>query len=230
MNANNSPAEIGVCVYCGNLATTEDHVPPQNISPKNTLGLIKVPACFNCNNKSSKDDEFFRAVLVNDDRIDRHPEAEEIVATYTRSLQRPQARGLRISTLRNRTRFPLISPAGIIHGEGTALKTDFIRERKVIERVVKGLFYNEFQRPHPNENSMSVYSSRHMGEGRDAMDSVLELISFIKPENKKTIGNEAFSYGYAIADDHPNGTFWVLTFYKAMPIFVWSVPVSPPIE
>lgn len=229
MTANSSPSENIVCVYCGDLATTEDHVPPQNIFPKNTLGLIKVPACFNCNNDPSKDDEFFRNVLANDDRIEKHPEAEEIVATYERSLQRPQARGLRIAMLRNRTRFPLTSPAGVIY-EGTALKTDFTRERKVIERFVKGLFYHEFQKPHPNDNSISVYSTRHMDKGKEDLNSVLELINFIKPENKKTIGNEVFSYGYAIADDHPNGTFWVLTFYKAMPFFVYSIPATPPIK
>jgi hypothetical protein len=79
--------------------------------------------------------------------------------------------------------------------EGTALKTDFTRERKVIERVVKGLFYHEFQRPHPNDNSISVYSTRHRDDGTEGLNSVLELINFIKPENKKTIGNEVFSYG-----------------------------------
>jgi hypothetical protein len=69
-----------------------------------------------------------------------------------------------------------------------------------------------------------------MDEGEEGLNSVLEFISYIKPENKKTIGNEVFSYGYAIAEDHPNGTFWVLTFYKAMPIFVYSVPATPSIE
>lgn len=226
MTANSSPSESVICVYCGDLATTDDHVPPRNIFPKDTLGLITVPACFNCNNDASKDDEFFRNVLVNDDRIEKNPEAEEIVTTNERSLQRPQARGLRIAMLRARTRFPLTSPTGVIY-EGTALTTDFTRERKVIERVTKGLFYHEFQRLHPNENTMSVYSTRHMDEGEEGLNSVLELINYIKPENKKTIGNEVFSYGYAITEDHPNGTFWVLTFYKAMPIFVYSIPTAP---
>ena len=112
MTSKTSPSENLVCVYCGEPATTEDHVPPKNLFPSNTTGLIKVPACLSCNNDSSKDDEFFRCVLVNDDRVYQNPEAGEIVAAYERSLRRPQATGLHISMMKKKQRFPLISPAG----------------------------------------------------------------------------------------------------------------------
>lgn len=215
------------CVYCGDSATTMDHVPPRTLFQKPRPELITVPSCSSCNNDPSKDDEYFRNLLLTDDRIRDHPEAKGLIEAYTRSLKRPQATGLRAAMLRDTTRFPLISPAGIIYGEGTGLKSDFTRERKVLERVTKGLFYHEFQTPHPNENSISVYSTRHMDEGRKGLNTVLEFISYIKPENKKTIGNDVFSYGYAIAEDHPDGSFWVLTFFKTIPFFVFSIPPAP---
>ncbi len=139
MTSKTSPSENLFCVYCGEPATTEDHVPPKNLFPSNTTGLIKVPACLSCNNDSSKDDEFFRCVLVNDDRVNQNHEAGEIVAAYERSLRRPQATGLHISMMKKKQRFPLISPAGVIYGEGTSIKTDFTQERKVLERITNGL-------------------------------------------------------------------------------------------
>ena len=145
MKPDISPLEDNNCVYCGEIATTKDHVPPKNLFQKPRPKLIKVPSCSSCNNYPSKDDEYFRNILLNDDRIREHPEAKGLMEAYTRSLKRPQATGLITSMLRNKTRFPLISPGGIIYGEGTGLKSDFTSERKVLERVTKGLFYHEFQ-------------------------------------------------------------------------------------
>lgn len=225
MPLNTSPSENLYCVYCGEPATTEDHVPPHNLFPSGTPGLIKVPACLACTNESSKDDEFFRNILANDDRVRKHPEAQKVVGAYERSLQRPQAQGLRTSILRAQMQFSLISPAEIIHGKGTALKTDFTRETKVLERITKGLFFHEFQRPHPTENTISVHSpAKHIKEGTGALERVLEMIGYINSENKKTSGKEIFSYGVAVAEDNPNGTFWALTFFKAIPFLVYSVP------
>ena len=58
-------AETETCAYCGNLATTRDHVPPQNLFPQPwTNDLITVPACKRCNNYPSRDDEYFIWVLT----------------------------------------------------------------------------------------------------------------------------------------------------------------------
>jgi hypothetical protein len=53
-----------VCVYCGNAATTRDHVVADTILgrplPANAL---TVPSCRNCNGRFSKDEQYFTAVL-----------------------------------------------------------------------------------------------------------------------------------------------------------------------
>ena len=59
---------------------------------------------------------------------------------------------------------------------------------------------------------------------KDRLDSVLELISFIKPENKKGDNPEFFKYGFGVAEDNLDGTFWVLTFYNKIPFFIYSTP------
>jgi len=227
VTSNTSSSDSGLCVYCGEPATTEDHVPPKNLFPSNTTGILKVPACLSCNRGSSKDDEFFRGILVNDDRIYQNSEASEIVAAYERSLRRPQAIGLHITMMKMKKRFPLISPTGLIYGEGTVIKTDFVRERKVLERITKGLFFHEFQRPHPPNNSINAFSSKHMQGRKDRLDTVLELLSFMKPANKKGANPEIFKYGFGVAEDNADGTFWVLTFYNKIPFFIYSTPPAP---
>lgn len=44
------------CIYCGELADTEDHVPPQSIAENMTLDMehILVPSCNECNSTLNK--------------------------------------------------------------------------------------------------------------------------------------------------------------------------------
>lgn len=52
------------CYLCGNPSTTRDHIPPLGIFPKpRPDNLITVPACGNCNAKTTLDDEYFRTVV-----------------------------------------------------------------------------------------------------------------------------------------------------------------------
>ena len=49
------------CAYCGEPATTYDHVPPQCLYTRPLpSNLVTVPACAACNNGASKDDAEFR--------------------------------------------------------------------------------------------------------------------------------------------------------------------------
>ena len=53
-----------LCVYCGEPATTRDHVPSKAFLDKPYPDNIPVvPCCSNCNNQFSKDEEYFACVL-----------------------------------------------------------------------------------------------------------------------------------------------------------------------
>ena len=51
------------CVFCGGIATTDDHIPPENLFLPPRPRLIKVPACKGCNCGTSVLDEEFRVYL-----------------------------------------------------------------------------------------------------------------------------------------------------------------------
>lgn len=53
------------CTYCGSMATTEDHVPPKGlIRPSRRVNLWTVPSCNQCNGGASRDEEYFRMMVV----------------------------------------------------------------------------------------------------------------------------------------------------------------------
>jgi hypothetical protein len=224
MNQENSSSENLICVYCGGEGTTYDHIPPKNLFSKPRPQLITVPACQPCNAGASQDDEYLRIFLLSDNRVQEHQKAQALMDAFRRSLQRPSATGLGISAARNLRRFPLITETGIYYGQGTELQYDFNRISKVLIRIVKGLFYHELQEVFPLEYQIEVYSTGTMNLRPEGINTGLAFIRYIRPENKRTIGDNVFSYGWALADDDSNTSVWYLGFFQVLPFLVVTVP------
>lgn len=56
---------MAVCIYCGKPATSDDHVPPKGlIRPVRRVNLWTVDACDACNRGASRDEEYFRLMVV----------------------------------------------------------------------------------------------------------------------------------------------------------------------
>ena len=68
---------MNVCTYCGEAATTVDHVPPRGlIRSSRRLNLWTVPSCERCNGGSSRDEEYFRMMVIG--AFCHTPEADEL--------------------------------------------------------------------------------------------------------------------------------------------------------
>src|SRR5689334_23286824 len=82
------------CVHCGGPHEDWDHVPPKGIiPPERRSDVIKVPSCKKCNSGASKDDEYFRNILVLRKDLEGHPAIQDLLVTVRRSLARPDHRG-----------------------------------------------------------------------------------------------------------------------------------------
>lgn len=78
---------------------TTDHVPPQNLFARPLpANIAKIPSCPDSNGGASKDDEYFRLIVALRHDID-HADAVVAREAALRSLNRPQAPGLRASLL-----------------------------------------------------------------------------------------------------------------------------------
>src|SRR6266496_5360054 len=139
-----------LCVYCGEReANTEDHVVPEGFfeaAPEG--GYIKVPACYECNNKRySRDEEYFLVAILAEATATSNIASrvlDRLVADH-RSGRRRRT-GLAVSLLEKVRPVEVRSPGGIYLGTGPGLELDTARVNPVLEKIVRGLFFHRFQR------------------------------------------------------------------------------------
>src|ERR1022692_4959843 len=106
------------CAYCGTTDDlTQDHVPPRNLFPKpRPSNLITVLACRKCNGGAAKDDEYFRMRLCLSENVGRNAKAAKNRNAIFRSLQNPDAPGLRKSYVADIRELPVWTMTGLYAG------------------------------------------------------------------------------------------------------------------
>ncbi len=137
----------GYCVQCGGFGPiTDDHVPPKLLFPEpkpKPSELIIVPSCSACNNGAGKDEEYFLAVLMfSDAGVSPAGSAlweQRLMRMYRNNL------GLRTRIARSFTRLQIVTPAGLLLGHRFALRRDAARFERVINKIVKGLYFFEYK-------------------------------------------------------------------------------------
>lgn len=202
---------MGKCVYCVNAnAETEDHVPPKSIFAKdNRDDLIRVPACFNCNNSFSKDDEWLAQIVGTNAEFQEFPGIGEVTDRALRAVSRPESYRLLESMVSNFTDVELWSRAGIYIGNVPAIQFDGDRFKGIISRIVRGLFWHETRRILPED--YVVHAIRWEKQTNDDNQTVIAQV--FQPAPIRSIGRGAFEYRYRFASDEPNASMWVMRFY-----------------
>lgn len=206
------------CVYCVNAnAETWDHVPPKGIFAKdNRDDLIRVPACFNCNNSFSKDDDWLLQIIATNAEFQEFPGIGEVTDRGLRAVSRPESRGLLESFVANFTDVELWANAsggsgGVYIGKAPAIQFDGDRLKRIIRRIVRGLFWNETRRVLPEDHVVHPFRLAKQ-KTHDAQDEIERLIQ-AGHLTFRSIAGGAFEYYYCIIFDAPNASMWVLRFY-----------------
>ena len=141
MPRKHRPPLSGTCIYCGTSGEiTRDHVPPKNLFPKGTLGLVTRPACQKCNNEAKLDDEYFRLNITLRHDIANTPPDSDVTLESIAKLYAPEKLGLALRMLSQRREFKVESPAGEHLGWVPGMSVDSARIRRVLRRTVRGLF------------------------------------------------------------------------------------------
>jgi hypothetical protein len=196
------------CYLCGAAEKlTRDHVPPKGLFPRpRPSNLHTIPCCFSCNNKASKDVEYFR--LAASTLINRNPQGKRIwerVVEHT--LTSGRIKDL-IKDLRNRTRPTRIeTPTGVIEASEFSFTAEHIN--RVLVRTTRGF--------------LSLWHTEVDGSG---LDFEISQIHQFKLESIATSGVTSKFTAYAMGDgvyrhwrglateDHRRG-LWVHLFYDA---------------
>lgn len=222
--------KIGECVYCGRLEEmTTDHIPPKNLFPSpRPNNLITVPSCKKCNQKASKDDEYFRLVLSMRQEVSGHPEILKNNEKLRRSLWRPEQKGFRVSFLNSLKNVDLYTPAGIYLGKTSAFRVDMKRVNAVIKRIAKGIFYEEKGIRLPDNYQIRAYCINDIINEQPYFLGTLiikrDIIPLTLQGKKQTVDENIFKYWYQFAIDEENSGVIIFSFYNRVSFLVLITP------
>lgn len=211
-----------VCIYCGNTADTEDHIPSKNLfltKHRQKVKFSKVPACRVCNVGFSKDEEFLRNFFttLGNEESDR---AAELFNTKVKSSieQRP---ALGRSILRNMTLVDIFTPAGIYIGKRTKIQiTQVVLDRifAVMNKYVSGLSYVHLGSVLPKN-----FIIRHAWT--DIENPVFKEQKLIGNILWNTSNSPTFIYGFAKIPE-TSQTVWIIEFFQKILFLSFAFPDS----
>jgi len=219
--------KIRECVYCGKVdKVSTDHIPPKNLFPSlKPNNLITVPSCKECNEKASKDDEYFRLALSMRSDISYHP---EVLKKLQRSLQKPEQQGFRASFLSSLAFVDSRTPSGIYLGKTDAFRVDMKRVNNVIKRITRGLFYKEKGRRLPDNYQVCCYIFDIINEHPYSLGTftMRDIITSTLQGKSLTVSDDVFRYWCRFAIDEENSLAMVLSFYNRVNFLALTMPMG----
>lgn len=198
-----------ICAYCGNAGPeTKDHIPPKRLFPEPLPSdLITVPCCQSCREGWSTDDEYFKTIILTSMNLKGDGRAKAQLKSAARALTKPNKVGFAMLIKQSMIKVDIQTKAGIIIGQQPALKYDRARIERVLNRIVRGLFFKENSVPVPADCKVESFIDQF---GKDA-NATHESASF--PPAKWAAG-KMFLYTYLKAEDNPNISVWLGAFYE----------------
>jgi hypothetical protein len=194
-----------LCAICGERdGTTRDHVPPKAIFPKpRPNNLVTVPACLECNNGASDNDDLFKVFLslqaVGNNEIARRLFQEKTV----RTLKRNQS--LLTLILEEAKELQIINNQGNIETR-TGILWNSAAHDAVMERTIRGLYFHHSGSPIPIDTNLAVQWLHGVPE---------EILPSLHLFNEVVLGDDQVTYKYIIYGDDPRHSLWLFDFYGA---------------
>lgn len=220
----------GECAYCGAFGVvTRDHVPPLNLFPEPrpaNLNLITVPACKACNDGFKLDDEYFRLAVTAGIDGDAHPRELAWSIRAIEKLATPEKLGLARWLGQARRMIAVRSPAGLYLGHAAGIEVDPRRILRVVERIVRGLFFHHRGRRVPVDCELIAMRLGDRIHPYEPEPEMVPIVTALVREPEHHLGGIVFTYSYAAVQGNENATTWLLSFYQHQLFMVMTVPVG----
>ena len=123
------------CYACEEPGITDEHAPPRCIFPAGCEDLIKVPSCPKHNSQKSKDDEFFRHIII----------AAEGGNELALQAYEPVIRSFERRPHIMKTFIPQPQPLTNRQGETVSFRVDLKRFERSVRAITRALYYHEFR-------------------------------------------------------------------------------------
>jgi hypothetical protein len=228
-NASGMGRKKAKCAYCGAAATTADHVPPKGLFAKPLpKDLVTVPSCRPCNGDAAPDDEYFRTVMVLRWDVYERSDAAGAVQRAMRALVRPRGEGFRNGLLNKLTEIPVFGDDGAKVGSIRQLDVDMRRVRRVVERIVRGLYYHHKGVRLPPEcrvtvNSLESFESLDV----DGVTTLSDLTRWAMSAERHVSPQGVLDYRFRESVQDPVCAVWILGFYDLVPFVVVTAREHP---
>jgi len=199
------PPKSSTCVICGSRpAETVDHVPPKGFFKGVVNAQLRtVPACRECNNGASSDDEdvrFFVSVQIGK----QNPVSKQLweAGAHKTILRKTKLREAFVATA---------GEVAIVESDGThttkiAFRVPVSTYQRVFERTTRGLYFFHTGRILPATVPVSVT----MLAGTPNMDT-----NEIRLLNVEIIGDGACVYRYGVIPEDVDCSVWIYEFHHA---------------
>jgi hypothetical protein len=200
--------KIGECVYCGRVRPlTRDDVPPKNLFPEpRPSNLITVPSCRECNQSFMLDDEYFRLVIADASNPKVSPENFDHLLKAKQKLLGPKkfrsAKGLLLNRMDR---------------SNGLLAVDRHRVERVLERIVRGLFFRLRGMRLPDTYTVGLWSdwfAQEIEDGSSFKSTLKEVERSLSFQLPTRIGRDVFEFRSLTFDCDLYTTAWHLLFYS----------------
>jgi hypothetical protein len=166
---------------------------------------------------TSGDDEYFRLFLAANQEASQHPTVKLLHEPIMRSLARPQARGFASSFWSQIHNLTILSPGGIYLGKAPGLLIDHVRLQRIVEKVVRGLFFHEYKNnlpPRCGIRSVFLNSMRQHVLPDEFNGFVNSVRGLLAGGNERHIGpNDEFVCHFNASPCLQYQSVWVMIFY-----------------
>jgi hypothetical protein len=204
-----------ICAYCGELATTDDHVVAKSMLIDRSCPAI-VPACSRCNNEKSRDDEYLRDSFAFRVETFEIPSLEPLRNAAIRSSERqsvwPPSKMI-LSTFRRRLGR---TPQGLLIPEST-VTIDSARFQRCVKWIVRGLYFRHTGDVLPSSADYQVWQYSGNDNNR-VFNATWHSASHSGPW---TVGG-SLAYKVMTISEVPDFSNWLLAFYDRV-YFIVSV-------
>jgi hypothetical protein len=154
-----------------------------------------------------------------------HPDAAVAREAALRSLDRPQAPGLRASLLAGTRDADVRTRAGLYVGRARTYDVDVERLDRVVCRITRGLFYKTIRRPLPaNPDVRSYLLSQFEPSAGEAIARLQDIITTVRRGPPRIIGRRVLMFWSMLTSDEPDGLAWYFVFYERVAWVAMTLP------
>lgn len=207
-----------LCMFCGKDKSlgrmSMEHFVPKGLWDGPLPQYVKTcPAHASCNGAFANDNEYFRDVLVAEAGARAHLEVEKLYTGKMRRKLKNQPGSIRKVFDDIAIRPVFTASSGLYIGNEPTFKVDWVRVKRVILNVMRGINYTTQKQPLPLAWKVGILRDEEIDH-----DGLQGLFSKMTPQ-WQTFGDDVFGCRYVF---HDEAMACLMQFYRRRTFFGWA--------